>query len=307
MEAKEVTHTTIRTKDGFNLAATLYASLTPAKCIVIINSATGVKKQYYTDYAQFLSQEGIIVLCYDYRGIGGSQPKKTEQRKQMRMQDWGELDFSACITWCQEHHAQLPIVCLGHSVGAQIIGLANNNNALSACLSLSGQSGYWRHWDKKKWPKLWLAWYGIIPIMSQVFGYLPRTILGSEPLPKGIAQQWAKWARNPDYICDENGIKWRPYFSQVHSPMHFYAISDDDDFAPLKSVKALAQFYRNASVTLERLHPEDHAIPFIGHFGFFKKTMPRALWQTTSDQITTMLEQPITPPAGIKSAQFNSA
>lgn len=288
-DSTEVTSIIVQTKDGLNLSATLYASHMPAKSIVIINSATGVKKQYYADYAHFLVSQGFMVLSYDYRGIGESQPRSNKQYKQMKMQHWGELDFAACIAWCQIHAPHLPITCIGHSVGAQIIGLAHNNHALSACISLSGQSGYWRHWDKRKWPKLWLAWYGVIPIFSQIFGSLPRAILGSEPLPKGIAQQWAKWARNANYICDNEGKKWRPYFAQLQSPMHFYAISDDDDFAPLRSVKALAQFYHNAPVTLERIHPEDHNIPFIGHFGFFKKDMPQVLWQATADQINSLL------------------
>ncbi|WP_299497066.1 hypothetical protein [uncultured Shewanella sp.] len=89
----------------------------------------------------------------NYRDIGESKPEKADFLNKMKMQDWGEFDFSACISWCQQQYPTLPITCIGHSVGAQLIGLAHNNIALSASLSLSGQSGYWRHWDKRQWPK----------------------------------------------------------------------------------------------------------------------------------------------------------
>ena len=55
---------------------------------------------------------------------------------------------------------------------------------------------------------------------------------------------------------------------------------EDDDYAPVPAVQALAPLYglhgANAEVLVVR--PRDHGLRHLGHFGFFRKTAPRILW-----------------------------
>jgi hypothetical protein len=52
----------------------------------------------------------------------------------------------------------------------------------------------------------------------------------------------------------------------------------DDPIAPHSAVEALRPYYPQA--TVERLHlaPADLGVDAVGHFGFFRKSMPRAAW-----------------------------
>src|SRR3954467_1593181 len=67
----------IRALDGFELVATLYrpGRREDRETAVLINSATAVKRGYYDPFARYLAGEGLTVLTYDYRGIGGSRPR----------------------------------------------------------------------------------------------------------------------------------------------------------------------------------------------------------------------------------------
>lgn len=62
--------------DGFPLSATLFPpskSTSSNEPFVIINCATGCPAFFYYKFASFLcSKAGCTVLCWDYRGVGGS-------------------------------------------------------------------------------------------------------------------------------------------------------------------------------------------------------------------------------------------
>ena len=110
-------------KDNIKLSATLYQPQGQAKAGIIINSATAVKQSYYANFAQYLSQQGFLVVTYDYRGIGLSKLGEGLDNV-FTMQQWGEYDLAAVIDWSTEQYPQLKWHCLGHSVGGQIIGFA---------------------------------------------------------------------------------------------------------------------------------------------------------------------------------------
>jgi len=54
-------------------------------------------------------------------------------------------------------------------------------------------------------------------------------------------------------------------------------------YAPYKAVEALRSFYKNAQSEVLSRRPEDFGLKAIGHFGFFKRTMPQSEWQETAD------------------------
>lgn len=62
------------------LSARLYRPVTEPETVVLLNSATGVPRDYYRHFAQWLvSDRGMACLTYDYRdfGLSVSGPLKT--------------------------------------------------------------------------------------------------------------------------------------------------------------------------------------------------------------------------------------
>lgn len=267
----------INTSDGLALLATVYKPAENPKAGVLINSATAVKQSYYQAFAQFLANQGYIVVTYDYRGIGRSAIKNPRD-KRLSMKAWGERDLATMIDWTQEEYPSVDWHCIGHSVGGQIIGFASNNTQLKSVYCVSAQSGYWNHWQSYRKARMLAMWFAVIPGLSILFGKVPGMFLGGESLPEGIARQWAYWGRNKDYIVDGKGHPIREGFNRLKCDMKFLLIDDDQDFAPPKAVTALESFYSNANSQVETIIAKAHGDKPIGHFGFFRKHHEEGLW-----------------------------
>lgn len=273
-------HLTLIAADGHPLAATAFEPAGRPVAAVQINGATGVPRRYYRAYAEFLAAQGFAVLTYDYRGIGGSRYQGHEGR--VSMSRWGSHDLAAGLDWLDRQYPQLPVLTVGHSAGGQLLGLAANNRRVVAALSIASQSGYWRLWPRTLQPVMAALWYAVLPVTSTLLGRIPAGLMGAE-LPAGVADEWARWCRNPHYVSDPSGQPIREHFQAYRGRMRFYAIGDDDFYAPLAAVTALAGFYRRAQTEVLRIEPREHGLTRIGHFGFFRSGMPAALWQQTAD------------------------
>lgn len=273
-------------RDGTKLAATLFASRTPNGGAILINSGTGIARQFYAAFASHLSERGFTVLTYDYRGIGGS-----EKPPSATMEQWGGIDQASMI----DHLASLvpgaPRAVIGHSFGGQVLGLADNIAELSATVLICSQSGHWRHWPAGRRRLRMLAlWWLLIPGLTALTGRFPGSWIGTANLPSGIARSWARWGRSPHYVCDAWGQKLRPYNDEVLFPIRWMSFSDDP-IAPLSAVEALLSYYPSA--TIERLHlsPSDLGAESVGHFGFFRKSMPRRPWDEIADWLGDRMRQ----------------
>jgi predicted alpha/beta hydrolase len=269
--------------DGYRLAATLFLPTTADNgAVVQINGATGVRREYYRDYARYLAGRGFHVVTYNYRGIGDSRDIGWHGGEPA-MLDWGEKDLAGVIDWVGREFPRRPLACVGHSGGGQWLGLARNNGRVTAQLAIASQSGYWRHYRVRDWPRLLIIWYLLVPLATRLLGRFPGRLVGSEDLPKGVALEWARWCRNPHYISDRRGHPLREHFHAYRGRLRFYAIGDDGFFAPAGAVRALAAFYENAAVQILHVTPADYGLPAIGHFGFFRAGMAEQAWQQTAD------------------------
>lgn len=253
----------IRTRDGHALAATLHRGTGPD--LVVMAGATGVKRQVYTPFARFLVGQGHTVITFDYRGIGGSRPPGPLREVQARMQDWGLHDLDAVLAWAVDHAKPRRLLMVGHSVGGQLLGLADHADLVDAAAFVGSQSGYWGHWPLHQRAGIGLLWFGLIPALSPMLGHFPSRRLGlGEDLPRGVAEQWARWGRDPDYLM-RGDARRREQFAQLRLPLLMVSL-DGDLFAPHAAVDALAAFYAGAKVTRLRL-PKT---PTTGHFTVFR-------------------------------------
>ncbi|WP_224248348.1 alpha/beta hydrolase family protein [Hyalangium gracile] len=281
---------TIPATDGFRLAATLYSpDGEAARPVVLINPATGVKRTLYEKFARFLAGRGMHVLTYDYRGIGGS---RTEPLRSLdaTMVDWGARDLAGAVDWLVEQFPDCPLLAVGHSSGGQLLGMTDRIQHVSALLAVGAQSGYWRHWEGPRRYQLALLWYAAMPAATRLLGYFPAKRLGmGEDLPGGVAREWARWCRNPNYISDERGGPLRPYFHDFTGPLRAYSFSDDR-FAPRAAVEALLGFYTRARKEHLHLAPADLDVDAIDHFRWLKESFRASLWE----DMASWLEQQAT-------------
>jgi predicted alpha/beta hydrolase len=283
------------TRDGVRISATWFIADHSQEKIVLINSATGVKQSYYSDFACFLAKQGFNVYTYDYRGIGASRHSDIAYAYG-DMKDWS-TDVDAMISHVTGVHPQAKLIIIGHSVGGQLIGMSKLAGYADAFLMVGAQTPYWKNFDGiGQRIKLIFFWYFLIPVLTKIFGYFPSSKLKLfEDLPFHVARQWARWARSPRFAFDEHP-SLRTSFECLDQRSLFISVADDN-LAPQKAVLELKQHYKNLRAEHWHIHPEDILQEKIGHFGFFRKQMEIALWNDTVRWI-----QSVTPVQKYKTA-----
>ena len=69
-----------------------------------------------------------------------------------RLADWGREDIDAALAWCRARAPELPRYFVGHSIGAQLLGLAGQASGLSGAAFVAGSFPYWRRWrGRQRW------------------------------------------------------------------------------------------------------------------------------------------------------------
>ena len=268
-------------EDGYSLAATQFQhQSSDAIGVVLINSATGVTRAFYQPFAKYLVNQGFVVITYDYRGIGDSLHTPIQAFDGF-MHQWGTHDLTAVIDWIHSRFPQLPLNCVGHSVGAQLVGLTPRHEKINTLISIGGQKGYWRFWQGKHQLKMALCMFVLIPIICRVKQFFPGKLLGSTDLPKFVAREWASWCRHKSFIKRPSGFLEVTQFSNFRGDAYFYSFYDDHLFAPRKSVDGLAAMYTKASTVRTHIEADQVNGRAIGHFGFFRSSFRKTLWLNT--------------------------
>jgi predicted alpha/beta hydrolase len=263
--------------DGYPLAATLYEPEAPPAAVVLVNSATATPRRFYARFAERLAEGGGAVVTYDYRGIGDSLDGHARTARGT-MRDWALEDYAGALSWTRDRWPGARLACVGHSVGGQMLGLVDGSSQLASIVLVGAQIGYWGHWPAPRRLLYAALWHAVMPATTRALGYFPGRRLGmGEDLPPGVALDWARWCRTPEFFVDERGRPLPLFFDAVRAPVLSLSVSDDA-FAPAASVDALARRYARARV--ERRHVDARELPGgrAGHFGLFREPIGRALW-----------------------------
>lgn len=270
--------------DGFMLTATSFSPDTEPTKIVVIASATGVKRAYYAAFARFLANEGYQVYSFDYRGVGDSRPPQLKGFAAL-MQHWGEYDLNAMLDKAKSLSPDKKLIVVGHSAGGQMIGLSKHQENIEKIVLVASQSGYWKHWKNlKQRANMAFNWAVLIPILCKIFGYLPsKKITEMEDLPAGVATQWANWSKSPNYLFDHLPNAYENY-ARFEAKLLAYSFSDDT-YAPYHATKWLLAQYKNTTITHKHLTPQDLNLKQIGHFAFFREKFKPIFWQEVADFI----------------------
>ncbi|WP_104499076.1 alpha/beta hydrolase family protein [Acinetobacter indicus] len=264
----EIRSVTFPASDGYLLTGTCY---TPpqVKAQLLVACATGVPQAFYRRFAEYMSQYQYQVLCFDYRGVAKSAPKRLKGF-QMSYLDWGKLDLAGAIAYFKRD--QMPLFMVGHSYGGQALGLAPNHAQVTALYCFGTGAGWHGYMPLKEKIKVQFVWNLIFPPMVALAGYLPWSKLNmGADLPLGVYQEWRKWCKNPTYFFGDPAQQTLfECYAQVKTPI-YAASSLDDDWALPNSRYAFMQHYCNASVKMINLSPQQFGLSQIGHMGYFRQ------------------------------------
>ncbi|HEV7998845.1 MAG TPA: alpha/beta fold hydrolase [Planctomycetaceae bacterium] len=250
---------------------------------VLICTATGVPQRFYAPFARWLAEQGIDVLTFDYRGIGASLREAHVRQCRARKQDWGQLDMPAALDWLRQRSGAETIDLVGHSAGAQLVGLMHNHSVIRRVLMVSGSSGY--VWGLR-FPYR-IAAYGYLrfylPATAGLLGYSPSRAIGmGEDLPAGVARQWSRWCLRPGYVSNEFGRGvTRHYYDEFRTPILSLYASDDSIATPC-NVDDLLRLFPLAPKQTVCLEPRRFNVPTFGHVDFFRASSSSA-WPLALD------------------------
>jgi predicted alpha/beta hydrolase len=281
--------TKITTSDGITLVGRRFpptgAAKEKARAVIVLPAAMGVKQDFYFPFAQFLAEQGMAALTFDYRGMGRSMPPGRYSLRGFKADlfDWGERDYNAALHAAKAWQPDVPLLVVGHSLGGQLPGLVPDNHLIDGMLTIAAGSGYWRDNSPRTKRIVWFMWYFAVPVYTRLFGYFPgRKMRKVGDLPKGVIYQWARWCKSPHYMVDANGRPIRAGFEKIRVPMLSMSFTDDEMMSR-RSIDSLHDCYRNAELERRYIQPKDVGTGQIGHFGFFRPQFKATLWQQALD------------------------
>ena len=256
-------------RDGYQLSGLIIAPQAP-KAAVLISSGTGFPKELYRRMARQGAAMGYACLLYDYRGIGGSAPQQMKGFK-ADIVDWGRLDFAAALDRAQALVPDGPLYTIGHSVGGHLPGFADNGLKPAAHAMICAGTGYWGAHALSYRPTALFFWLAYGPACLALKGHIPAGgVWGGTALPRGVFEQWRRWAFKPGYFGDELDALGPHLFDTITAPVCDWTFTDDT-LASRRSAEDLLAIYTAAPTQLLRLEPGEVGAPGVGHFGAFRQ------------------------------------
>jgi predicted alpha/beta hydrolase len=190
--------------------------------------------------------------------------------------------MSAALEALGDRAPGAPLWAVGHSVGGQLIGLMDNHQRLQGVVTVGTSFGYWGYMPGLYRWFVFGMWYGAVPLLTRLNGYLPAQRLGlGEDLPAGVAREWARWGKRRDYFSQE--LAQEPGFQQLSVPWKAILLKDDK-IATRRNAEPLYALYPRVALEVEELDPTAEGYGAIGHLGFFSRTR-RSLWPRVTDFI----------------------
>lgn len=253
------------------LSARLYRPVAEPNTVVVLNSATGVPRDYYRHFAAWLvAERGMACLTYDYSDFGHSA-NGSLARSKVTMADWALIDMPAARAEMRHRFPQAQHWTIGHSVGGMLGPVqpdaAKIDRMICVCSGLVTLTDH-------PWPYRVLAslfWYGHAPLITRALGYLPGKLSGfGTDLPASVYWQWRRWCTAPQNYVPEIGhllpeVTWPSKGKDVD-----LFTFEDDQLVPPNAVWRLADLY-GPKARRHLLSPREFDLSGIGHIGAFAR------------------------------------
>lgn len=271
---------TLTAADGRALAATLCLPSQSNGMAVQINSASLVPRRYYMAFSEFLAECGFTVLAYDYRCVVADPRRLRGDRSGVL--EWGTHDQPAATAWLRARFPALRLALVAHSVGGQMLGLSPLAAEVRAILMVGTAHGYWRRWPWHRRLGFLFNNHVSLPLQLAFTGYAPHGMGPGLALSATAARELARFQNHPMFFCDAAGNALRPHNDEIRVPLRHITLSDDEVVPPGTEID-LSMFYPHAAACADPKTPADFGVERVGHFGFFRRAMPRAAWEDAAD------------------------
>lgn len=267
----------LRTADGKLLSGVFIVPQAP-NAVMVINPATGYRKDFYLPFAEAAAENGWAVLIYDYRGQGESA-RCHPRRETARMLDWARYDIPAAAEAACQAFPGLPLDIVGHSIGGQFAALIDPSLPVRRLALLSASSGYWGEQSAPLKYFAWAFWRVFGPVYLLLRGHIPKGVFWrGGPLPPRVWADWRDFGVNPECFRDaiaELGLTSR--YEGFTAPVRAWT-PDDDPIANPQSVRWLLERYENAQTEMKLVSHEDAGRGALGHDGLFRSKMADVFW-----------------------------
>ncbi|MDO6822136.1 alpha/beta fold hydrolase [Marinobacter sp. 1_MG-2023] len=271
--------TVITCEDGHRLIGHFFRPATESpRGAALISPATGFRHQVYFSFATWLSEQGFAVLTFSNRGIGDSRNHIPLAELSADLVDWGTLDLPAALDQLIALAPNLPVTLVGHSAGAQLIGLMPNFARIDRYVLVAASSGHFNNLKPKTRLAAKLMFHGWQPVSVAVKGYWPTKFIGfGEDLPAGVARQWRHWCSSPGYVENSFGKEIQQHhYGDITAPVLSLTATDDHIAVPA-NVEDFLRLLPNARIEKHFLEPASFGLKEIGHSDLLRSRC-KACW-----------------------------
>lgn len=266
----------LQTDDGNQIVAHIFKPEKSNNKLLLINSATGVKQQIYFSFAQFFALNGFVVITYDYSGIGLSKPQKM-RNSTASMRTWGTQDYKTLTQFIINNFSDYKKFCLGHSVGALILGMNKDSEIFDELIFVGTQNAFVGNLKWRTKIEAFLGFGLAQPLSTELLGYFPAHWFGiGESLPKNCAYDWRTLILNRK--STNKLLLKTDDFSKDLTQKTFVIQAEDDGWLTEKGVKSLlTETYPNLDPTYRVIKTAESEKGEIGHINFFR-SYNKNLW-----------------------------
>ncbi len=267
----------LKNSENQTIVYTIFEPKIPNGKLLLINSATGVKQQTYWKFAQFFTEQGYVTITYDYYGIGLSKPENL-QKCNASMRTWGTRDYKAITNFIKEKYPNFQKFCIGHSVGALILGMNEDSTIFEKFIFVATQKAYVGNLNFGI-KMLAYVGFGILqPLFTQIVGYFPAHFFGlGESLPKNAAYDWRILILNKK--STNKLLEKIPDFSHQLHQKTLVISAEDDSWVTQKGMDTLlSETFPNVKPKFRKIAISESEKQEIGHINFFR-SFNKNLWE----------------------------
>lgn len=273
----------LTTEDHASLTAHLFQPEKSNGKLLLINSATGVKQQVYFSFANYFAEQGFTVITYDYRGIGLSKPQNI-RGFQSSMRIWGSKDYKTLTEYITQNFPEYRKYCLGHSVGALILGMNEDSRMFEEFVFVGTQNAFVGNLRTKTKIEAYLGFGIVQPLTTSLLGYFPAHWFGlGESLPKNCAYDWRTLILNKK--STNRLLEKIDDYSKNLTQNVFVVRAEDDAWLTEKGVLSLLNdTYPNLKPTYRLVRTSESDKKEIGHVNFFR-SYNHKLWNIILNEL----------------------